>query len=114
MHKTNKVRIGRIALLTVLLLCAVAIGCPIYESCGILCPCCGVTRAWVSLFRGDIMLAFRYHALFPVIPVIGVLYVYDGCNAKSPSKWLTIVMDSLALAVFIYGALRWFGYVVIP
>ncbi len=44
-------------------------GCPFLRIFRIPCPCCGVTRAWLSFFRGDIQTAFAYHALFPLLPL---------------------------------------------
>lgn len=43
-------------------------GCPFLRILHIPCPCCGVTRAWLTFFRGDVKTAFAYHALFPVLP----------------------------------------------
>ena len=47
----------------------VLFGCPFLRILHIPCPCCGVTRAWLSFFRGDIQTAFAYHALFPLLPL---------------------------------------------
>lgn len=44
-------------------------GCPIYNVFGVQCPACGVTRAWLSVFRGDIITAMKFHALFWLVPV---------------------------------------------
>ena len=44
-------------------------GCPFERILHIPCPCCGVTRAWLAFFRGDLRTAFTYHALFPVLPL---------------------------------------------
>jgi hypothetical protein len=90
------------------------LGCPFYEIFGIPCPCCGVTRAWLAFFRGDINLAFRYHALFPIIPAIALLYILRD---RLPSFMRGIAELLLALfgaAVFLYAILRWCGVVVIP
>lgn len=102
------------AVMLILLLCLAAFGCPVYELFGVLCPCCGVTRAWVAFLHGDILRAFQYHALFPAIPAIGVLYVYGCYSSKPLHKWTIIAMVGMALLVFVYGVLRWLGFVVIP
>lgn len=101
-------------LIIALLLLVTVIGCPTYELFGIVCPCCGVTRAWLAFLQGDVLLAFRYHALFPMIPVIGAVYVYGCWKAEPFSKMTTIIMCGMASAVFVYGALRWLGCVAMP
>ncbi len=46
-------------------------GCVIKAMTGLPCPGCGLTRAYVALFRGHLRDAFFYHPLFPVVFVIG-------------------------------------------
>ena len=46
------------------------IGCIFKKLSGLSCPGCGMTRAWLSLFKGDIGKAFYYHPLFWMIIVI--------------------------------------------
>lgn len=43
---------------------------------GLPCPSCGMTRAYLSLFRGEMALAFHYHALFALVPLLlyGLIY----------------------------------------
>ena len=38
--------------------------CPIKFITGISCAGCGMSRAWLSLLRGDVSAAFFYHPLF--------------------------------------------------
>lgn len=40
---------------------------------GIPCPGCGLTRAYLALFKGNLSKAFFYHPLF-IVPVIVLLY----------------------------------------
>ena len=96
------------------LLIVVIFGCPFYELFGIACPCCGVTRAWLCLLRGDVVGAFRYHGLFPVLPLLVALYVLNG---KIPCKWKKtsdVVLAIGAVAVVLYGILRWCGLIAMP
>ena len=96
------------------LLLVAVYGCPIYEITGICCPCCGVTRAWLSFFQGDVAAAFRYHALFPILPLVGILYIW---NAKIPHKWIPIVNVAFVVtgvAVAVYAVFRWCGLVAMP
>ena len=53
----------------------VLFGCPIYKIFGVPCPACGVTRAWLCLFRGDVAGAFRHHLFFFAVPFYLVLFV---------------------------------------
>lgn len=42
------------------------------------CPGCGMTRAWLSLLRGDIAGAFAFHPLFWSIPLLYAYMLFDG------------------------------------
>lgn len=48
---------------------------------GLPCPGCGMTRAFLSFFRGDIGQAFYYHPLFWLVPMIFGVYVFKD-NAR--------------------------------
>jgi len=47
------------------------ISCPIRFLTGISCAGCGMSRAWLSLLRLDIVAAFHYHPLF-LLPILAV------------------------------------------
>lgn len=47
------------------------IGCPIRFLSGISCAGCGMSRAWLSLLRGDFAAAAFYHPLFWLPPLAG-------------------------------------------
>ena len=55
---------------------SLGITCPILYLTGISCACCGMSRAWIALLSGKIGLAFFYHPLFWVPPLIliGLLF----------------------------------------
>ena len=44
--------------------------CIFYNVTGVPCPGCGMTRAFIHLFKGDIKGALWFHPLFPIIPCI--------------------------------------------
>lgn len=100
------------AAIGVLIVCI--FGCPIYEIFGVCCPCCGVTRAWLCFLRGNVAEAFRYHALFPLLPLLGILYIL---NDRIPRRWKPMansVLIAVAVAAAIYSILRWCGFVAMP
>jgi len=41
--------------------------CPFYEVTGLPCPGCGLTRSFVCFAHGDILAAFRWNLLGPVV-----------------------------------------------
>ncbi len=54
------------------------IGCVWRFFLGIKCPGCGMTRALLSLLRGDIKAAFSFHPMFWSLPVIYLYILLDG------------------------------------
>ena len=62
------------------------------------CPGCGMTRAWVSLFKLDFAAAFRYHPMFWSVPILGALYLFDGRIFKH--TWLNYAVTIGILAGF--------------
>ena len=65
--------------------------CPFKLLTGVPCPGCGMTRAYLYLFEGDIQGAFYFHPLFWLIPLL-VLLSFSG---KSP--WFSV---SIKIATF--------------
>ena len=110
MRKRLTLIFGMLALLAMLFV----FGCPFYRIFGIPCPCCGVTRAWIAFICGDVRLAFAYHGLFPVIPLVGILYINKGVLRIIRSQWTDVVLYIMTAAIFLYAIMRWLGYVVMP
>lgn len=110
----KKYRLLRIFLLLTALGLLFRFGCPLYNLLQIPCPCCGVTRAWLAFFRGNIQQAFAYHALFPLIPGLIVLYCLQNF-CRGPIKKASLFCSLfVASALFIYNLLRWCGIVITP
>ena len=42
------------------------------------CPGCGMTRAWLSVFRGQLTAAFAHHPLFRTVPLLYGYLLADG------------------------------------
>ena len=49
--------------------------CIFYNYTSIPCPACGMTRAFKTLLSFDIMKAFWYHPLFPLVILFPYIYV---------------------------------------
>lgn len=81
--------------------------CPTAAIFGIPCPGCGLTRATLALFHGDLGGALRYHPLvflatpmyFGVIGSIAFGYVRGGIE-KIPTGRLTKLISALAVVTF--------------
>lgn len=73
------------------------ITCPIKFMTGISCAGCGMSRAWLSLLKGDIHKAFYYHPLFWTIPFIFIVYLF---RHKIPDKVLKI-LEVIIIVMFI-------------
>ena len=54
---------------------AFGITCPIKYFTGISCAGCGMTRAWLAFLQGRIALAFSFHPLFFLAPVMLLIFL---------------------------------------
>lgn len=73
--------------------------CPFHSVTGLPCPGCGMTRAWLSLLRGDLTSAFRYHGMFWSLPVLLLLFFCDG--RLFSRRWANLLLWSLLLLGFL-------------
>lgn len=66
--------------------------CWFYKNTGILCPGCGGTRCVQSLLKGDIINAFKYHAIFTIgiiyLLILNVIYLINKNKEKKILEWL--------------------------
>jgi hypothetical protein len=74
--------------------------CVFRRATGLPCPSCGMTRAYSSLFSGDIRKAFFMHPLFLLVPVMVFLVIYSHYKKKDFTKTY-IVLFVLFIAVYI-------------
>lgn len=51
--------------------------CPIRRLTGLICPGCGMCRAWLAVLRLDFFQAVYYHPMFWSIPVFMLFALYD-------------------------------------
>lgn len=80
-----------------LLLLAVAeeTPCLLRRMTGLICPACGMSRAWLAALRLDLAAAFRYHPMFWSVPVLALLWLFDG--KLLPRPWMNRVLLTLLL-----------------
>lgn len=74
--KKHSAVISAIAAIVLLYACLFLLGisCPIKFITGVSCAGCGMTRAWLRVFRLDLNGAFHFHPLFWTVPVVLVLF----------------------------------------
>ena len=76
---------------TILIMYIFKIPCLIKWAFGIECPGCGITRAYISLFRLDLKQAFMYNRMFWVVPFCFLFYLFDGQLFKN--KWVNVILE---------------------
>lgn len=84
--------------------------CPIRSFTGVICPGCGMGRAWLAAFRLDVMQALYYHPMFWVIPVVMLFILYD-CNLFGKRLFNIVVLSLLGIAVAVTYILRLTAFV---
>lgn len=70
--------------------------CLIRQFTGVICPTCGMTRAWRACFRLELLVAFSYHPMFWIIPVLALAFLLDGFafpgkKATHVIYWVTLL-----------------------
>ena len=48
--------------------------CLFYNTYGVACPSCGMTRSYIALLHGDIHKAIYFHPLFWAVPLLLIFY----------------------------------------
>lgn len=82
--------------------------CPFKYIFGIPCPLCGMTRAFISLLKLDISKAFYYHAFWPVIVVLFILYFIFLFKNIKINKKMVFVLDVIGILNLVYYFYRLF------
>lgn len=87
-------------LAVVVIMYVFSIPCLFKALLGIECPGCGMTRAYISLFRLDFRQAFAYNRMFWAVPICGLFYLFDG--KLFPNKWVNWVVEyGIYLLIFV-------------
>ena len=81
--------------------------CIIYNVFGLPCPACGMTRAFVSLFRLEIGRAFFYHPLFFIVPGIPVLMILP----EKPRNIISFVFAGALIGLWIARMIIFFPHI---
>lgn len=76
------------------------IGCPIKKFTGISCAGCGMTRAILAALKLHWKLAFFYHPLFWLPPLILVLYLFFPVLFERKRKLIVSVTIVLFLIIY--------------
>lgn len=80
----------------VFLLYATGIGCPVKFLTGVSCPGCGMTRAWLSALALKFDLAFAYHPLFWLLPlVLAIVALREHINKRVYTTLLLVAIFAL-------------------
>ena len=80
---------------------SIGITCPIKFITGISCAGCGMSRAYISLFKGDISMAFYYHPLFILPPILLFSIVFRNRIGSKLFKTIIVVSALLFVAVYV-------------
>ena len=96
----------KVATLVLLTIAAAAmyllrLGCPLLRLTGIPCPGCGMTRAVLALLRGDFAGALQLHGMVWSLPVLLLLFLYDGRLFRR--RWLNLLLWVLLGTGFLWN-----------
>ncbi len=72
---------------------------------GLICPACGMTRAWLAAIQLNLAEAFSFHPMFWSVPVLVFYFIYDG--HLFPNKKLNrIILGTLIAGLFVCYLIR--------
>ncbi len=88
------------------------IPCIFHTVTGLQCPGCGISRMFLSLFKGDIKAAWGYnHVILCLSPLFLVLIVHMSARyikkgSLVPARWANILMCIMIGVLLVFGVLR--------
>ena len=80
---------------------ALGVTCPILYLTGISCAGCGMSRAWLSLLRGDLAGAFAYHPLFWLPVPAAALLLLQRRMPRRVFRWGIGIVCVLFILVYL-------------
>jgi hypothetical protein len=101
------IKVVVIILVATVVLSVLGIGCPVKFTTGVSCPGCGLTRAWLSFFSGDISESFRLHPLFWMVPFCVLLAILE-------EFYKSRVLDIVLIALVVVFVVLWLARLVMP
>lgn len=93
------------AVLWVLVRCEVP--CLFRRLTGVICPSCGMSRAWLAVLRAELREAFSYHPMFWSVPVFAVFFLF---REKASTRAGKAVFFTLLIAYLACYLLRLLGH----
>lgn len=73
---------------------------------GLPCPGCGMTRAFLHFFQGDLKGAFYYHPLFWLVPILFGLWLFSYRSERASrlmrNNWFWGSLLVLLIGVYAY------------
>ena len=102
MKGNKKVYIFTIASIIILILLSIlkVYKCPFKYLFGIPCPSCGLTRAFISLFKLNIKKSFYYHALWPVVAITLIFFCLYQLKIINISKKRANIIIIILIILF--------------
>lgn len=87
---------------------AIPIFCPFKVLTGIPCPGCGMTRALISITKGDLRAAFRYNPFSFFLLFMVAVSIIPGKQAEKLPSIVPVVMNHVFIIVLIAVLVFWF------
>ena len=75
--------------------------CPFYFFLGIPCPFCGMTRAFLCVLKGDLIEAFYFHPLWPLVIVAGIIFILVKIKVLKLSGKAVNILAFIAAFLFL-------------
>ena len=89
------------------------INCPIKYVTGISCAGCGMTRAYLSLFKGDFAGAFYSHPLFFLPPFVFLILIFKERINEKIYKIFIFTVIIVFVIIYVYRMVQCDGDIVV-
>lgn len=102
----SSILLGGLFLFILYLTTGIGLKCVIYEFFKIKCISCGITHSLIALLSGDIITAFKYNYIFPLIfCYLGYVFIYAFFNCIKTGKFSYFpkkqYLDIIVLIIFV-------------